>query len=85
MINEINKILEECDNYLRWGWDIDLELNFAPININHNRLKLAETWKNLPLLEDTKWGHFIKQRCNQVATDLFEENYGRIREDLQGL
>lgn len=88
-LKSINQLLIECDNYLKWNWNIDLQLNFALINIQQNRYKLAKQWQRISqdynLIEDTIWGDSIREQCKQVSEDLFKENYDKIIKDLKGL
>lgn len=89
-LHNINVLLMECDNYLKWNWNIDLQLDFSLINLQVNRYKLAETWKQVSqdftfIKDETIWGDSIREQCARVSDDLFNENYDKIIKDLKGL
>lgn len=89
-LHNINVLLMECNNYLKWNWNIDLQLDFSLINLQINRYKLAETWKQVSqdftfIKDKTIWGDSIREQCARVSDDLFNENYDKIIKDLKGL
>lgn len=89
-LHSVNRLLIECDNYLKWNWNIDLNLNFALVNYQENRYKLAEAWKRVSedftfITDRTIWGDSIREQCARVSNDLLNENYEKIMEDLKGL